>query len=151
MENQMTSNIDRFTAALGQGQKQLKDTRGGMEVISDTLTHFGLALNEFGKGLVGVACVVRDGHQPFHGDFLPGVPLSVVIVSHEAPERPMPIVGGILVGEQGFPVDVTVGDRTLTAHDEDSLEAALCELAQSRPFAAAVSELLAEDPRRLQS
>jgi hypothetical protein len=149
----MARDTERFMDALRLGRHRLREVSTGMETVSVVLGCFGRALNAFSGGLVGVACVTREGHGGIEGDFLPGVPLSIVIVSHEMLTRPMPIVGGLLVAEGGFPVEVTVGARVLVAHDEGGFESALCELAASGIFSAAVEDILSSERplHRLQS
>jgi hypothetical protein len=131
----MTHNTAAFTAAFEIGQSRLNEGLSDMEVVSSVLQRFGLSLSEFTGGLVGVACVTRDEHKALETDFVPGVPLSIVLVDRRADQRPMPIVGGLRVAESGFPVEVIVGGRTIIAHEEDGLEAGLSALACSRAFA----------------
>lgn len=150
----MARDTERFKAALRVGQERLAEGVSDLEAVSGVLRRFGVSLNEFTGGLVGVACVTRADHRAIEAEFVPGIPLSIVIVAHEAPDRPMPIVGGLLVGEGGFPVEVIVGERTIVAHDEDGFEAGLSALAASGTFASAVAEILSADPsslRHLQS
>lgn len=145
----MARDTERFKAALRIGQVRVAEGISDMEVVSGMLRRFGVAVNEFTGGLVGVACVTRDGHRAIEAEFVPGIPLSIVIVAHEAPERPMPIVGGLLVAEGGFPVEMIVGERTIVAHGEDGFEAGLSALAASGHFASAVAEILSADPSSL--
>ncbi len=149
----MARDTDRFMVALKLGQRRLADGVTDMDVVSGVLRRFGLALGEFSRGLVGVACVTREGHKAIDAEFVPGVPLSIVIISHEAPDRPMPIVGGLLVAESGFPVEVTIGARAVAVHDEDGFESAMGALAASGLFSSAVADILSSEqrPRKLQS
>lgn len=145
----MARDTERFKAALRIGQERLAEGVTDVEVVSGVLRRFGVALNEFTGGLVGVACVTRDGHRAIEAEFVPGIPLSIVIVAHDSPERPMPIVGGLLVAEGGFPVEVAVGERRIVAHGEDGFEAGLSALAASGIFASAVAEILSANPASL--
>lgn len=150
----MARDTERFKAALRIGQVRVAEGISDMEAVSGMLRRFGAAVNEFTGGLVGVACVTRDGHKAIEAEFVPGIPLSIVIVAHGTPDRPMPIVGGLLVAEGGFPVELIVGERTIVAQGEDAFEAGLSALAASVPFASAVAEILSADTsslRQLQS
>lgn len=136
------TNANQFIASLRDGQKKLTEAPVALRRIGAVFSEFGLALNEFSGGKVGVACVTRDGHAPIPGDFAVGVPMSIVLVSHVDPAAPSPIVADLEISHFGFPVVFTFKGSRHSAFQYDAVSGLLASMANSDVFASALHSLM---------